>query len=209
MLDGELRVEVTGSRSFLGTFAWRRGMARTGLLWLLLVIQTLLGASISHSQQQSPSEEVATGELILHYAYVTPPKQTVSGKAIDLEYAKAAEVALEGLGLPADQVQIEPLFNELVEEMRSKDQPESLALLSLIESYKTTSNRFLNSLFFTRIQKRPYNFAQAMVIKFPMPVKMKMDQVFDTIRSRRSRQRARNLIITPPPSDQSYSGRRK
>ncbi len=118
--------------------------------------------------QESQPTETATfskRELVIRYSRLSGEEAV--GIGINSEYAEVAALAFQGASIKPEDMTIEPLYREVVEEMRAQGLNENLALLSLVNKRQNTSERFLASRFFEQLQERKsiYGFARAFVAR--------------------------------------------
>jgi len=136
------------------------------LVTLLVVVSNLSDESLAQQAGAPVGNQIAPNEIIIRYSRLSG-EESVGGKVSE-DYATVAALALQGFSIPTDQVSIEPLFKDVVGEMRQQVLSENLALLSLVKKYVTTSERFLSSAFFSHIQEKNsrYGFARMFVLRF-------------------------------------------
>jgi hypothetical protein len=132
---------------------------------LLFVATSFSDESLAQPAGAPAGSQFAQNEIVIRFSRLSGDEAV--GSKIDEDYASVAALALQGFSIPTNQVSIEPLFKDVVGEMRQQGLSENLALLSLVKKYVTTSDRFLSSVFFSHIQERNsrYGFARMFVIR--------------------------------------------
>jgi hypothetical protein len=128
-------------------------------------ISQVLRESLAQDNSSSTTARYSAKEFIIRYSRLSGEEPV--GFGVNTDYAEVSALAFQGLPVTPDKTDIQPLFKEVADEMRAKNFDENLALLSLIEKYKSSSKRLLASTFFEQLQERKssHGFARAFVVR--------------------------------------------